>query len=54
LTLLHHAVFDENYPVVELMKNELKYFRDIMENDENEEGWTPLTFAGQKANLEIA
>lgn len=53
-SLLHHAVFDENYPAIELMRNQLKYFRDIIDEPNDESGWTPLTLAGSQANLPIA
>ena len=35
-TLLHHAVFDDNYEAVKAIKEELPFFKDIMDNNEVE------------------
>lgn len=54
LTLLHHAVYDENIEVVQMMKKWLPYFNDIVDEDvDHEEGWTPLLLSACKANLDI-
>lgn len=52
--MLHHAIFDENYEAVAAMKEELPFFRDIMEHNEVDEGWTPLTLAYRASNMKIA
>ena len=53
LTLLHHVVFDENMEVLKQLRENLKFFEEIVDDTSNEEGWTPLAFAAQKANLEM-
>ena len=54
MTLLHHAAFEENVEVVQLLRNQLSFFEEVVDENGNEEGWTPLTFSAQVANLEIA
>jgi ankyrin repeat protein len=53
LTLLHHAVYDENLEVVRLIKDNLSCFRECVDENSNEEGWTPLLLAAQQGNMTI-
>ena len=34
------------------MANELKYFKDIIDDNNNPDGWTPLLWAAREGNLE--
>ena len=53
LTLLHHAVYDDNMETVKLMKENLPYFEEVVNENDNEEGWTPLLFSVKNANLQM-
>ena len=53
LTLLHHAVYDDSMDTVELMKKNLPYFNEIVDSNDNEEGWTPLLFSVKNANHQM-
>ena len=44
-TLLHQAIKDKNEPVLEIISKELPYFRDIINNDDNDKDVTPLNLA---------
>ena len=52
--LLHHAVVDENYEVVKAMRDDLPYFSEIVDFNEVDQEWTPLTLSYQVCNLPIA
>lgn len=54
MTLLHHAVYDDNMDTVKLMKENLPFFDEVVNDNDNEEGWTPLLFSVKNANLQIA
>ena len=54
MTILHHAAFEGNLEIVKILKQELNFFGDIVDDSSNESGWTPLTLAAQTANFEIA
>ena len=45
LNLLQKAIIDERLPMVQMMISELEYFPQIVDDNENEEGWTPLIWA---------
>ena len=45
LTLIHQAVKDQNEEVIEILSQDLPYFRKIVDDDSNEHGITPLNLA---------
>lgn len=51
MTLLHHAAFDGNIEVLKMMRN-LPYYRDVVDSDNNEVGWTPVLWATARGELE--
>ena len=38
---------------VKLMKQNLPYFEEVVNENDNEEGWTPLLFSVKNANLQM-
>ena len=42
MSFLHHAVKDENEQVVKMIKEELSFFKEIVDDDSNEDATTPL------------
>jgi hypothetical protein len=52
LSILHLACMDEEgLPFVKQMATELSYFNEIIDDNSNQDGWTPLMWAVQKGNL---
>jgi ankyrin repeat protein len=51
MTLLHHAAFDNNIEVLKMMKS-LPYFKEVVDSDNNELGWTPVLWAAARGELE--
>eukprot|EP00347_Sterkiella_histriomuscorum_P009685 403340270 len=49
MTLIHHAAFDGDVEAIGMMSS-LPYFKEIIDNDTNEEGWTPLLWAAQQSD----
>jgi len=52
MTLLHHVSFDGNLEVLKLMRN-LPYFKEVVDSDNNEVGWTPVLWAAARGEVEI-
>ena len=52
MTLLHHVAFDGNIEVFHMLKS-LPYFRDVVDSDNNEMGWTPLLWAASRGEVEM-
>lgn len=53
-TLLHKAVSDKNEEVVQIIRKDLPYFKEIVDDASNEKGMTPLTLAANASSLNIA
>jgi ankyrin repeat protein len=53
-TLLHKAISDKNEEVVQIIRQDLPYFKDIVDDASNEKGMTPLNLAAQVSSLNIA
>ena len=53
-TLLHKAVSDQNEEVVQMIRKDLPYFKEIVDDASNEKGMTPLTLAADASSLNIA
>lgn len=51
MTLLHHAAFDGNTEVLKMMRN-LPYYKEVVDSDNNEIGWTPVLWATARGELE--
>ena len=43
--LLEKAIIDENLAAVQMICSDLEYFPQIVDENDNEEGWTPLIWA---------
>lgn len=55
MSLLDLVCFTENEPMLRCLATELDYFRDVVDlPSEINGGWTPLLWATQRQNLEIA
>jgi ankyrin repeat protein len=52
MTLLHHVSFDGNMDALKLMRN-LPYFKEVVDLDNNEVGWTPALWAAARGEVEI-
>ena len=53
LTILHLACIDDKgLPFIQLMSKELPYFKELVNDDSNPDGWTPLMWAAQKCNID--
>lgn len=52
MTLLHLVALEGNVKVIHMMKT-LPYFRDIVDSNNNEKGYTPLMWAAQEGDLEM-
>ena len=53
MSLLHVACFDQDLEFIRELQKELPYFTEIVNDNSNSDGWTPLLWAAQKCNLEI-
>lgn len=53
MTLLHIAAINEDLPMIQRMATELEYFKDVVNDSSNPDGWTPLLWAAQNGNLEV-
>ena len=53
MSLLHHTVFDNNLEIIDVLRQNLGYFNELINNDNNEEGWTPLSLAASTGNNEL-
>ena len=51
--MLHVACIDQDIDFIRQLQRELPYFNEIVDDDSNGDGWTPLLWAAQKSNLEI-
>jgi len=52
MTLLHHVSFDANLEALKLMRN-LPYFKEVVDSDNNEVGWTPMLWAAVRGEVAI-
>jgi ankyrin repeat protein len=52
MTLLHHVAFDGNLEVLQMLKT-LPYYKEIVDLDNNEMGWTPLLWAASRGDMEM-
>jgi ankyrin repeat protein len=53
MTLLHHVAFAGNLEAIhEIAK--LPYFGEVVDENANEEGWTPLLWAATKKHMAVA
>jgi hypothetical protein len=42
MTLLHRAAYDSNAEVIDLLINEINYIDQVVNENDNKAGWTPL------------
>jgi len=52
MTLLHHAAFDGNVDVIRMLHN-LPYYKEVVDSDNNEIGWTPLLGAAARGEVDV-
>jgi len=52
LTLLHHVAYSGNLEALAIIE-ELPYFRDVVDESSNEQGWTPLLWAATKKHMTV-
>lgn len=52
MTLLHHVAFDGNLEALEMLKS-LPYYKEIVDTDNNDQGWTPLLWAASNCDLNM-
>lgn len=50
MTLLHLVALEGNMEVLHMLKS-LPYFRDVVDSNNNEKGWTPLMWAASKGDV---
>ena len=49
MSLLHHCAVDDNLEALKKLET-LPYFKEIVNDDQNHEGWTPLLWAASQSN----
>jgi ankyrin repeat protein len=52
LTLLHHIAFSGNIEALSALA-EVPYFKEVVDESANEQGWTPLLWAATKKHMTI-
>lgn len=53
MSLLHVACRNQDLDFVKIMAAEAKYFKQIVNDNSNQEQWTPIMWAAQSTNLDI-
>lgn len=53
MTILHRAAYDSNAEVVDLLINEINYIDQVVNENDNQAGWTPLLLSAQFSDLSI-
>jgi ankyrin repeat protein len=46
-------VSDDDIEVVDILKSNLDYFDQLLNDDNNEIGWTPLSLAAKNNNIKL-
>ena len=53
MTILHRAAYDSNKPVIDLLLKEISFIDQVIDENDNQIGWTPFMLSAQFSDLNI-